>query len=344
MSFEISEEVLKALEEKLREFRARTSSGIPLGEEKQMIIIDACVRNREVVLACLLPNGGKFQERLLIARIDDKLTDIVRMLEELKCVELRAKVFGNRITEIVSYCEYVGKLPPKYMGVLRRARSGVRYWLDTIDGKDSYLISDYSIKGMKLNGEAGEGDIVVMYAFEPDVAKNGIKVITYLHYQIVKKAGEETVKEEEEKTSEAEEVEVEKITKTEIEKIAQEEAEIEEGNGRPIEKEETKKNIEEKEETEEETETEVESEVEESSEDRGINIDRVKSIVKALLGENAVKILFKDENNVKMCIDYTREMRELILCLIDNAELSRKMKEAMAEKVRKSFEVLTGDR
>jgi len=318
MSFEISEEVLKALEEKLREFRNRASSGIPLGEERKMIAIDARVGSREVQLACLVDG----QERVLVARLDDKVTEIVYMLQDLKCVELRARVFGNRITEIISYSEYSGKLPPKYMGVLRKARSGVRYWLDTVDGKESLLIGDFSIKGMKLNGEASEGDLVVMYAFNPETTKANIRVITYLHYQIVKPVEK---KEEHEETEKEETVEEAGPPREEIEKIAEEEKEGERGKGEEEESREREENV----------QTISVSEGNGNPVLNVENVEGVRRIVRAVLGEDIERTLFKDEENVKMCIDYTRNMVEVVLCLIDNAELSRKMKQKLVEDFKK---------
>ncbi|NPA70750.1 MAG: hypothetical protein GXO26_08070 [Crenarchaeota archaeon] len=318
MSFEISEEVLKALEEKLREFRNRASSGIPLGEERKMIAIDARVGSREVQLACLVDG----QERVLVARLDDKVTEIVYMLQDLKCVELRARVFGNRITEIISYSEYSGKLPPKYMGVLRKARSGVRYWLDTVDGKESLLIGDFSIKGMKLNGEASEGDLVVMYAFNPETTKANIRVITYLHYQIVKPVEK---KEEHEETEKEETVEEAGPPREEIEKIAEEEKEEERGKGEEEESREREENV----------QTISVSEGNGNPVLNVENVEGVRRIVRAVLGEDIERTLFKDEENVKMCIDYTRNMVEVVLCLIDNAELSRKMKQKLVEDFKK---------
>ncbi len=311
MSFENIDKILAEIEERIRSIQ-RTSTSIALGNEKNIIVIDALPTSRELHLACLVDGCDA---RILVTRLNDKAQEIVQLLEDGKCASVRCRVFGNRITEIVQVDEYRGTLTPNMAGVLRRARTGSRFWIDTKDGK-SYLISDFSIKGMKLNGEANDGDIVVMFTFPPETTQAGVQVLKYFHYQILRK-------EESEAKTETE-------TEVEVESKVESSSEVEE------------RAVEEVEKIESDAEREIEAINEVDVEhDNDSNMVDLRHIVESGVLKRVLMDVFKNEKicntimSVKpeKCVEH-RDVISYITCLIENSQLSQKMKRMLIEKVR----------
>ena len=112
------------------------------------------------------------------------IAKILSLLANNKLVKVRAEVRGNRILTLLSVdecpeCE--DKIEANIEGIAKRTSDGTRVWIAT--DNETYLVSDLTIKGMTLCGEAVTGAAYAIFGHVIQGRRQGFYIIQGLHYQ-----------------------------------------------------------------------------------------------------------------------------------------------------------------
>lgn len=114
------------------------------------------------------------------------IAKILRALANMKLIRMKADVVGNNIFHVleVSECnECDNMIEANIEGIAKRTPDGSRVWIVTMD--NMYLVSDLTIKGMTLCGEAVTGIVYAIFGNVVQGMRYGLNIIQGLHYQLL---------------------------------------------------------------------------------------------------------------------------------------------------------------
>jgi len=173
----------------LRKKRVRRGEELELfTRSKRFFVYDARVTDDRIYLVA---TDNKIYSIPSSLRENEKVKKLLKLLEEGKLVEVRARVTTNTFSEVyvITDVEYVEdvylELEPVIKGVLRKSRSGS---IAVESQSKLYYIMTTSIKGSRLREEGNDGSEIAIYKYLNTGVSDSI--IAYLHYEILSRAEE----------------------------------------------------------------------------------------------------------------------------------------------------------
>ena len=155
---------------------------------KRFFVYDARITDNKIYLVA---TDNKIYTISPSLRESEKVKKLLKLLEEGKLVEVRARLTTDIFTDVyvITEIEYVEEvyleLEPVIKGVLRKSKSGSI----AIESRNKlYYIMSTSIKGSKIREEGKDGDEIIIYKYF-DIGV-GTPIITYLHYDVLSRAEE----------------------------------------------------------------------------------------------------------------------------------------------------------